>query len=79
MQGINKIFGGKNLMSDKLIFKRPKPVKSSKSGKGEVIRITDDAYEILASFSAELNKTIGYLASRMIEYAAEHVVIEDEE
>lgn len=66
-------------MSDKLVFKRPKPIRSAKSGKGEVIRITDGAYEILASFSAELGKTISYIASRMIEYAAENTIIEDEE
>lgn len=65
-------------MDDKLIFKRPKPGKLRKTGKGEVIRITDGAYAILAGYSAELGKTIGYLASHMIEWAAERVVIEDE-
>ncbi len=66
-------------MDDKLIFKRPKPKKPRGTGRGEVIRITDDAYAILTGYSAELGKTIGYLASHMIEWAAERVVIEDDE
>ena len=64
---------------DKLVFKRPKPKESKKTGRGEVIRITDDAYEILAGYSAELGKSIGYLASCMIEYASRHTVIENED
>lgn len=65
-------------MMDKLVIKRPKPKTSRKTGRGEVIRITDEAYEILSGLSAESGKTVSFLASNMIQFASEHVVIEDE-
>lgn len=63
---------------DKFVLKRPKPRTKNGNGKGEVIRITDDAYAILAGFSAESGKSIGFIASSMIQFAAERTVIEDE-
>lgn len=62
---------------DKLIFKRPKKRTSGKHG--TVVRIGGDAYEIVADISAETGKSVSYIASRMIEFAAEHTRVEDEE
>lgn len=63
---------------DKLVFNRPKPKESRRTGKGEVIRITDDAYEILSGISAETGKAIGFIASEMIKFSEKYTFIEDE-
>ena len=62
---------------EKLIFKRPKKKVSKKNG--AVVRISGEAYEIAAGLSAETGKSVSYIASRMIEFAAEHTRVEDDE
>lgn len=61
---------------DKLVLRKP---KLRNTGRGEVIRITDDAYAILAGFSAETGRSISFIASKMVEFAAEHTVVEEDE
>lgn len=62
---------------EKLIFKRPKKNPTDKNS--TVIRIGGEAYEIIAGLSAETGKSASYIASRMIEFAAEHTTVEDDE
>lgn len=62
---------------EKLVFKRPRRGSSDKSS--TVIRIGGEAYEIIAGLSAETGKSVSYIASRMIEFAAEHTTVEDDE
>lgn len=64
--------------AENFILKRPKP-RIKNGGKGEVIRITDEAYAILAGFSAESGKSMNFIASEMIKFASERTVIEDED
>lgn len=65
-------------MNENFILKRPKPCIRS-GDRGGVIRITNDAYAILAGLSAESGKSIGFIASGMIQFASERTVIEDED
>lgn len=64
------------MKEEKYVLKRPKP---RSGGKGEVIRITDAAYAILSGLSAETGKSKGFIASDMISWLSERLVIEDED
>lgn len=62
---------------EQLVFKRPR--KNSSDKNSTVIRIGETAYEIIAGLSAETGKSVSYIASRMIEFAAEHTTVKDDE
>ena len=53
--------------------------KPSNSIRGEVIRISTDAYNILVEMSNDSNLQMNRIASNAIEYAFENLVFEDEE
>lgn len=61
---------------EKYVLKRSKP---RRNGRGEVIRITDAAYEVLSGLSAESGKSISFIASDMICFLSDRTVIEDED
>ena len=61
---------------DKLIFSRP--CRSTQTDKAPVIRISSEAYTLIGEIVSETGLSMSYVASKMIEYAAEHTEIVDE-
>lgn len=67
---------------DKLIFNVPRQPKYS--NKSQVIRVSKEGYNAVEEISAKTGLSNSFIASRMIEFAAEHTEVvfdadEDEE
>lgn len=62
---------------DNFVLKIPRAKKHG--GKGEVIRVTDEAYDILAGWSAESGRSISFIASEMIKHVSDYTVVEDDD
>lgn len=61
---------------DKLIFERPKPIETEPRQRGtSIIRIGNDALDLIDLISVETGKSKGYIATRMIKFAYENTEI----
>lgn len=66
---------------NKLIFKIPRPAKKLNPTDRPVMRITPEAYNLVEEISASTGLSNTYIASKMIEFAAENteVILEEAE
>lgn len=61
---------------EKLIFERPKPVELEPRQRGtSIIRISNEALDLIDTISTETGKSKGYIATQMIKFAFENTEI----
>ena len=64
-------------MSDKLVFHRP--TKARKHNKSCIVRLTEEAYELLIDWERATGHSLTYLASEMIKFADDRAVLSDDD
>lgn len=63
-------------MEDKLVFHRPTKVR--KHNKLCIVRLTEEAYELLTDWERVTGHSLTYLASEMIKFADQRAVLSDD-
>lgn len=63
--------------SDKLVFHRPS--KARKHNKSCIVRLTEEAYELLIDWEKATGHSLTYLASEMIKFADDRAVLSDDD
>ena len=64
-------------MSDKLVFHRP--TNARKHNKSCIVRLTEEAYELLIDRERATGHSLTYLASEMIKFADDRAVLSDDD
>lgn len=64
-------------MPDKLVFHRP--TKARKHNKSCIVRLTEEAYELLIDWERATGHSLTYLASEMIKFADDRAVLSDDD
>lgn len=62
---------------DKLIFYKPSPPKS-KAGTA-IVRVSTEAYNAISAIEAETGKSMSFIASQMVLYAAKNTEIREDD
>lgn len=62
--------------TEKLVFRRA--VKARKHNGSTIVRLSEEAYELLTDWEKATGHSLTYLASEMIKFADDHAILSDE-